>query len=619
MKSLKKKIMLPVILVAGIGILSLALIGYFVSKNIIIDNIEKISEEKVEKLVINVESKFDQWKKEMNILASNDSVKNFNYDELNKYVSNNKEFFEEYEVVWISDTKGNFKASNGSSDNIVDRDYFHKTLAGKTVISKPIISKSTGNYIIIVSAPIRDNKGIVKGLVGATINLSHITDIINDEKYGNDGYAYMIDSDGLAIAHPDEKNIFTYNALSLSEKDLLAIINKMIKGEEGTGYYKLHGEKKLVSYKTIKSTGWAIGMSANYNEMTTSLQNLGTFVIITSIIVIILISILLFFLTTTLVKPINKLKSYMEVAIKGDLTVQSDINSNDEIGILSNSFNTLIKENKLLLDETIQSDKMKTDFFSNISHELKTPLNIIFSTTQLLSLYTENDNLELNIKKLNKHIKIIRQNSYRLLRLVNNLIDITKIDSGFIDLKLQNKNLVEVVENITLSTVEYVKSKSREIIFDTEIEEKIMAFDPEQMERIILNLISNAVKFTDPNDKIEVSIYDRKKSILISVKDTGIGIPEEKQMQIFERFRQADPLFSRKKEGSGIGLALVKSLVEMHNGTIGIHSKSGEGSEFIIELPVKLVPEKENNHIIEKFSQHTNVEKINIEFSDIYG
>ncbi|MCJ7690218.1 MAG: ATP-binding protein, partial [Clostridiaceae bacterium] len=384
----------------------------------------------------------------------------------------------------------------------------------------------------------------------------------------------------------------------------------------GTGYYSYYGEKKLVSFKPVKSMGWSIGMSANYNEMTKSLEMLKLYVLITSIIIVILIGGVLYFLTNEFVKPINTLKAYMEVAAKGDLTVQSDIKSNDEIGVLSNSFNTLIKENKKLLEETVEYDKLKTEFFSNISHELKTPLNIIFSTMQLLSLHSNNG--ELDSKKLNKYINLVNQNSYRLLRLVNNLIDITKIDSGYGNLNLQNKNIVEVIENITLSTVDYVGSKSKQIIFDTEIEEKIMAFDSEQMERIMLNLISNAVKFTNTNDKIEVKIYDEKESVLISVKDTGIGISEDKQRIIFERFRQVDPLYSRRNEGSGIGLSLVKSLVEMHNGNISVKSKYGEGTEFIIEIPVKLISKDENESSVEEFIPQCNVDKIHIEFSDIY-
>ncbi|PAB55385.1 hypothetical protein CCE28_21745 [Anaeromicrobium sediminis] len=215
-------------------------------------------------------------------------------------------------------------------------------------------------------------------------------------------------------------------------------------------------------------------------------------------------------------------------------------------------------------------------------------------------------------------MNMIKQNSYRLLRLVNNLIDITRIDSGFMELSLKKENIVQIIENITLSTVEYVKSKSRTIIFDTDIEEKIMIFDPEKMERIILNLISNAVKFTNPGDKIEVNICDKDDKIQIVVRDTGIGIPKEKQKIIFEKFGQVKHLYNRNHEGSGIGLSLVKSLVDMHSGEIYVKSELGEGTEVIIQLPVKFLHEEEDINLIEDYTQSTNVEKIKIEFADIY-
>ncbi|MEG2655914.1 MAG: sensor histidine kinase [Clostridium sp.] len=612
MKSLKEKIIFPVILVATIGLLSLALIAYSFSEKIIINHIETITEEKVSKLVVNVENKFEKWREQIEIISTLNSAEKLDYDAIVNYIDENKKYFTEYEVLLISDLDGNYKASNGVSGNIEDREYFHKTIEGQTIISDPMISKSTGNPIIIISAPIRGNKGEVIGLVAGTINLSVITDIINEEKIGNYGYAYMVDSNGGTIVHPKDNYLFK-NA----SEDLKNIIMRMMRGEEGTEYYSYNGQKKLVSFKSIKSNGWAIGMSANYYEVTKSLEVLKAYVIITSIVIVSLIGGVLYFLTNAFVKPINKLKECMEIATKGDLTVQSDIKSDDEIGILSNSFNTLIKENKSLLEEAIKYDKLKTEFFSNISHELKTPLNIIFSTMQLMSLHSNNHDLD--SEKLNKYIDLVNQNSYRLLKLVNNLIDISKIDSGFKELNLQNKNIVEIVENITLSTVDYVNSKSREIIFDTEVEEKIMAFDSEQMERIMLNLISNAVKFTNPNDKIEVKICDKKESVLISVKDTGIGISEDKQEIIFERFRQVDQLYIRRNEGSGIGLSLVKSLVEMHNGNIFVKSKCGEGTEFIIEIPVKLVSEEEDQSFIEGFIPQCNVDKIHIEFSDIYS
>ncbi len=206
-----------------------------------------------------------------------------------------------------------------------------------------------------------------------------------------------------------------------------------------------------------------------------------------------------------------------------------------------------------------------------------------------------------------------------MLRIINNLIDITKIDAGHFFTHPQNKDIVHVVENIVMSVVDYVEGKGISITFDTEIEEKVMAFDPDAMERIVLNLLSNAIKFTPSGGSIQVNIYDKINSIVISVKDTGLGIPIEKQSYIFEKFVQVDKSLSRNKEGSGIGLSLVKELVSMHNGTIELESTLGKGSEFRIEIPVKLLHEDKNSYDLNIYTNENKVERIKIEFSDIYN
>jgi len=271
------------------------------------------------------------------------------------------------------------------------------------------------------------------------------------------------------------------------------------------------------------------------------------------------------------------------------------------------------KENEKRIKELEYYDKLKTNFFSNISHELKTPLNLIFSAIQIIEL--KNSSCKQEQGSIEKYISIIRQNSYRLIRIISNLIDVTKIDDGHFFIQPQNKDIVNVVEEIVLSVVDYVESKGISITFDTEIEEKFMAFDLDAMERIILNLLSNSIKFTPSGGCIEVNIYDKIDSIIISVKDTGLGIPIEKQSSIFEKFVQVDKSLSRNREGSGIGLSLVKELVVLHDGTIELDSILGKGSEFRIELPVRLVHDDKINI----FTSEDRVEKIKIEFSDIYN
>ncbi|OOM16002.1 ATP-binding protein [Clostridium saccharobutylicum] len=273
----------------------------------------------------------------------------------------------------------------------------------------------------------------------------------------------------------------------------------------------------------------------------------------------------------------------------------------------------LIEQSKLL-NQTLEYDRLKNEFFANLSHELRTPLNVLYSTLQLLNITSTDENEE----RIKRYYNIMKQNCFRLLRLINNLIDATKIDSGFYKINLKNQDIISIIEDIVLSVVEYVNKNEIEIIFDTDLEERIMACDADKIERIILNLLSNAIKFTPSNGKIFLNIKNTEKTILVSVKDTGIGIPIEMQKNIFNRFVQVDKSLSRNREGSGIGLSLVKSLVELHGGSIWVESEYNMGTEFIFELPVRILENQEYDIRDVSIANEDKIQRISIEFSDIY-
>ncbi|MGH4050674.1 MAG: ATP-binding protein [Clostridium sp.] len=276
--------------------------------------------------------------------------------------------------------------------------------------------------------------------------------------------------------------------------------------------------------------------------------------------------------------------------------------------------------NKKLLDETVLSENLKTEFFTNLSHELKTPLNVILCALQYLDTFTSGDS---DVKdkeiKTKKYYNTMKQNCYRQLRLVNNMIDITKLDAGYFDLRLQNYNIVDIVESVTMSVSEYIKNKSIELIFDTDIEDCTISCDPEKIERVILNVLSNSIKFTKPGGNMWINMYDKGENIIISIKDTGIGIPNDKLDIIFDRFRQVDRSLARGQEGSGIGLSIVKSIVELHGGKISVRSEYGKGTEFIIMFPVIVKPKDNNICEIVEHDSEERIERIHIEFSDIYS
>lgn len=280
---------------------------------------------------------------------------------------------------------------------------------------------------------------------------------------------------------------------------------------------------------------------------------------------------------------------------------------------------SFIKDKKNL-KHAVEIESLKTEFFANLSHEFKTPLNIILSTVQLVMNYIEVNNEYPDYNMFNKCLSNIKQNSYRILKIANNLIDMSKIDGNFYSINMGNYNIVEVVENIVQSLAEYMKDNKRNIIFDTMEEEIITACDPDQIERIILNVLSNAMKFTSHggNIYVDMEVNDRCNKVIIKISNDGEKINFEDRLRIFERFTQSESLLTRRTEGTGIGLTLVKSLVKLHNGEVYVNTEFEEGTQFCIELPIRKIKKFKNNNVREK-SIVSKVEKFNIEFSDIYN
>ena len=236
--------------------------------------------------------------------------------------------------------------------------------------------------------------------------------------------------------------------------------------------------------------------------------------------------------------------------------------------------------------KALETEKLKSIFITTISHEFRTPINIILSTAHLLSIKANEPSLDKDyfLNKLN----YITQNGNRLLKLVNNIIDVTRLESGFITANFSYKNIVQVIEDTVMSTVDLAKTFNIEIIFDTEKEEINTYIDTNKIERCILNLLSNSIKFTPDGGRIYVSINVNNNEVIIKVHDTGTGIPEDKLKNIFNRFYQADSSLHLNTEGSGLGLYIVKGLIELHKGTISVESQYGEGTTFTIALPIIL-------------------------------
>ena len=244
----------------------------------------------------------------------------------------------------------------------------------------------------------------------------------------------------------------------------------------------------------------------------------------------------------------------------------------------------------LKLIESKERESIKTDYIIIMAHEFRTPLNIIKSITDLLIMQVSKGNI--TKEYLLDKFALIQKNSNRLNRTINHSIDVSKLESGMMGASFKMYNVVEVVEDVTNTIIDFANKNDVDVVFDTTEEEIFTAIDKKAIDRIMLNLLSNAVKSINGKGSIIVRCSRNKDTVFIIVKDTGVGISTEAKQHIFEKFYQVRNSYStRNFEGNGLGLYIVKKLVELHKGTIILESQLGVGTTFVIQLPISIVDE----------------------------
>ena len=279
---------------------------------------------------------------------------------------------------------------------------------------------------------------------------------------------------------------------------------------------------------------------------------------------------------------------------------------------------------KMLQMETIflkkkEEERIKNQVLANISHEFKTPINVIYSAAQL----QEQNIILSDWEGVSRYNPMIKQNCNRLIRLINNFIDLTKFDYGEFQTNITCVNLVSVIEEITTSIISFAENRGISVIFDTEEEELYCEVDIELIDRIMLNLLSNAIKYNKPNGSIEVQVNTDNRYIAVNIRDTGVGIAQDKIDKIINRFERIDKTLARDNEGSGLGLNIVKNMIEHLHGYIEVSSEIGIGTTMTIYFPRLDQTQEEISCMLEGYEYDYDKERlkksIEMEFSDIYG
>ena len=311
-----------------------------------------------------------------------------------------------------------------------------------------------------------------------------------------------------------------------------------------------------------------------------------------------------------ILRPLGHLKEATDKVSSGDLSVRAHLHTGDELENFGNVFNRMLqsieeshtrlrlvnrsldeKLNQLGLAnlELLEMNQLKSEFLANVSHELRNPLNSIVGFSDLLTASPE-DAAGLS-ERQQRFVKNISTASQRLLELINELLDLAKLESGKMEVKLTRVSPMEVIESLRLMRADLLKPGTK---LEVEVDGKVpvMVTDEDKLRRILDNLLTNAIKFTDEGGRVTLRARPDGSDVLFSVEDTGVGIAPENHEIIFEKFRQVDGSSTRRHAGAGLGLSIVKELTTLLGGSITLTSELGKGSTFTVRLPGELTEEK---------------------------
>ena len=444
------------------------------------------------------------------------------------------------------------------------------------------------------------------GVTVAEVNLKFVWDVVSRIKIGEAGLAYVIDSGHTLIAHPDISLVLQKIGMdSLPQVAALAQPAPSMLGRN------LKGEHVFAAHAVIPTLNWTVFVESPRAEVLAplyaTLWRMGL-VVAAGLLLSMVAS---FFLARALVRPLRALEAGAARIGRGELEQRIDVHTGDELEGLANQFNKMAADlqasyvglerkveerTRELREKSMQlemANKHKSEFLANMSHELRTPLNAIIGFSEVLS---ERMFGEVNDKQM-EYLKDIHSSGRHLLSLINDILDLSKIEAGRMELDLAAFNLPLLLDNCFILVRERASRHGLALKMDIEPGLADWVADERKVKQIVVNLLSNAVKFTPRGGSVtlrarRVPDADAGRSssaVEIAVIDTGVGIAQDQHALVFEAFQQAGGDYLLKSEGTGLGLSLAKSYVELHGGTIRVESAPGKGSTFAFVLPERVL------------------------------
>lgn len=389
----------------------------------------------------------------------------------------------------------------------------------------------------------------------------------------SDSKIYVLKVDKKSLENPKSLKL----GEALEESDLISDLRKILDGEKV--FRKKQYSKEFDMYVVFSGVPWqtesgisgAILLFSPISQISSNITKLNLVIWLTALVFILLSAVVIYFNSLRISKPIKEMERAAGKLASGENSEDLQVNSQDEIGRLAKTFNEMKQQ-------LANTEKMRRDFIANVSHDMRTPLTSIngFVGGMLDGIVKPAD--------YNKYLHIIKDETQRLTRLTNEILQLAKLQSGSIKLIKENLNVKAILNSVISSTKTLLAEKSIRISVVCDDTTTVNA-DSDRLKQILLNILDNAVRYSGQESEIGIEVSQKRSKTEFRIRDTGIGISAEELPFIFEKFYRVDKSRQASQGGTGLGLNIVKSLVELHGGKIWAQSELGAGTEIIFELP----------------------------------
>ncbi len=484
---------------------------------------------------------------------------------------------EAFSEVAVLDNKGRetLKVQRGSAPakalvNRSGRPEFREAMYGRSYTGQIAISGERHPYIIL-SIPLEHKAGVLV----ARMELDQVWQWISQVKIGESGYAFVVDRKGNLLAHPDTERVWAHSNFA-SLPIVKDYINKTEPAsEKWSGYTDERGRKVVALYEAMPALGWAAVIQMPSQEVYRPIYKMYGGILFWTLIWIAAFSFLGYGIVQRIVRPITILQDGAHLISQGKLDIKLDIHTGDEIEELAHNFEKMALGLK-------QLNQLREDLVRMIVHDLKSPLSGIMGSLDFLGSGMLGDMSEEQQVILNT----AKKSSENLLGMIQNLLDVAKMEEGKMDLHKENVDLRSVLSDRRTQLEALAATERKTITVESSVKTAPVQADRNLVERVINNLISNALHHTSGGGHIWLGLKSLPGYYEVAVSDDGVGVPKEYLDKIFEKFVQVKRAEAKLRTGAGLGLTFCRMAVEAHGGNIRVESELNKGSSFIFSLPL---------------------------------